>query len=240
MTIENNKKTEAIKVSLEIFLTQVENQKQMLAGKKSYIYIDDKIVPYDPREKAELFIIVTSTLGNLIKQFVSQDDLNSVKKLRETELLFLKIDSLSEFKFPDYKSQIHPTFLIYSDMDLQLDKLLKKAENLTSRGHNLAGIEAKSIVTLLRPLNHTFFKEKRIGYYDYRKQALNIINQGRTELEKHRGNKKILGNLIILILTLGTAFIINKAANGHFLFFQKTNSSEQLDRVTQTISQLHL
>jgi hypothetical protein len=81
MTIENNKKTEAIKVSLEIFLTQVENQKQMLAGKKSYIYIDDKIVPYDPREKAELFIIVTSTLGNLIVNVRGSTSFNTEKSL---------------------------------------------------------------------------------------------------------------------------------------------------------------
>ncbi|HEY2567608.1 MAG TPA: hypothetical protein VGH95_07920, partial [Candidatus Aquirickettsiella sp.] len=99
MAIENNNKTEAIKACLLVLLNTLENKKQMIATKKSYIYIDDKIAPYVPRDELDSLNIGTSTLSNLIKQFKSVDDLNSVKKLRQTELLFFKTDSLSEFKF---------------------------------------------------------------------------------------------------------------------------------------------
>jgi hypothetical protein len=44
----------------------------------------------------------------------------------------------------------------------------------------------------------------------------------------------------LVILTLGTAFIINKAVNGQFLFSQKTDSAQKLDDLTQTVSQLSL
>ncbi|HEY2566537.1 MAG TPA: hypothetical protein VGH95_02350, partial [Candidatus Aquirickettsiella sp.] len=99
MTIEDNNKTEAIKDYLVVLLEKLENQKQIIATKKSYIYIDDKVAPYVPRDELNSLNIGTSTLSNLIKQFKSVDDLNSVKKLRQTELLFFKTDSLSEFKF---------------------------------------------------------------------------------------------------------------------------------------------
>jgi len=64
-------------------------------------------------------------------------------------------------------------------------------------------------------------------------------------LEQHRGYKKLLGNLILLILTLGIAFIINKfiinkALNDHFLFFQKTDSAKQLDGISQLVSENYL
>lgn len=168
-------------------------------------------------------------------KFTSVDDFNSIKKLREAELFFLENEGLKKFKFPDYKSYISPSFIKYVEIELELDKFAKKALDLSYRGHNLAAREADTIVSRLRDLNHWHFNKRRIGYYDYKFRALEIINEGRPELEKHRGYKMLLGNLILLISTIGTAFIGNKAVNGHFLFFQKTESAKQLDEISQTL-----
>lgn len=232
----NNEKTEAIKASLVVLLNQLENRKQRIIPKKAYIYIDDKIAPYIPRDEIEFLNIGISTLSNLNKQFESVDDLNSVKKLRQAELLFSKSTGLKDFTFPDYKSWINPTFLIYVEIEIQLDGFDRKAIDLLHRGYKSAGEEASWVVFNLRNLNQWFFKEKRIDYEDYRSKTLDLINQCRPELAQHRGYKKLLGNLILLILTLGTAFIVNKTINGHFLFFQKTDSAKQLDELSQILA----
>lgn len=175
-----------------------------------------------------------TTLENL--KFASVDDFNSVKKLREAELFFLENEGLKKFKFPVYKSHISSDFIKYVEIELELDKLAKKALDLSYRGHNLAAREADTIVSQLRDLNHWHFNKRRIGDYDYKSRALKIINEGRSELEKHRGYKMLLGNLILLISTLGTVFIVNNAVNGHFLFFQKTDSAKHLDTISQTLT----
>lgn len=236
---ENNKKTENIKVSLGVLLTKLENRKQIIATKKSYIYIDDKIPPYVPRDELESLNIGTSTLSNLIKQFKSVDDLNSVKILRETELLFLKTDSLSEFKFPDYQSNISPDFLIYADIEIQLDALDKKALELLHRGHTLVGTEASWVVLFLRNSNLLYFQEKEIDYFEYKTNVLLVFDRARPLLEQHRGCKKILTNLAALISTLGIAFIVNKCINNRYLFFPETKSSELLIKLEHRVSKLN-
>lgn len=239
MTIENNKKTEAIKFCLVVLLNELENRKKMISTRKSYIYIDDKIAPYVPRDELESLNIGTSTLSNLIKQFESVDDLNSVKKLRQTELLFLKTDSLSEFKFPDYQSKISPDFAIYADIEIQLDALDKKALELLHRGHELVGTEASWVVLTLRNLNQWYFQEKKINYFEYKTNVLAVFDEARPLLKQHRGCKKILTNLAALISTLGIAFIVNKFINNRYLFFPETKSSEQLTELEQTVSKLN-
>lgn len=239
MTIENNNKTEAIKAYLVVLLERLENQKQIIATQKSYIYIDDKIAPYVPRDKLESLNIGTSTLSNLIKQFKSVDDLNSVKKLRQTELLFLKTDSLSEFKFPDYQSNISPDFLIYADIEIQLDVLDKKALELLHRGHTLVGTEASWVVLFLRNSNQLYFQEKEIDYFEYKTNVLPVFDRARPLLEQHRGCKKILTNLVALISTLGIAFIVNKCINNRYLFFPETKSSELLIELEHRVSKLN-
>lgn len=125
--------------------------------------------------------------------------------------------------------------LAYADIEIQLDVLFKKSADLFYRGHYLAGNEVKGLVFDLKDLNRWYFKEKRMDYDDYQSEALYIIQKARPVLEEHRGYKKLLGNLAILILTLGTAFIVNKALNGRYLFFQKTESAKQLDKISRTL-----
>lgn len=67
MTIENNKKTESIKKSLNELLIKLESEKQEIGFKESYIYMDDKTVPVFPRDKLELLDIATSLLSCLIE-----------------------------------------------------------------------------------------------------------------------------------------------------------------------------
>lgn len=238
MTIENNKKTEAIKKSLNELLMKLEHEKQKISSKKSYIYIDDKIAPVIPRDKLEFLNITTSLLTCLIENFFSVDDLSSVKKLRETEIFFSNNYDLKKFTFPQYASQIDFILLTYADVEIELDTFDEKAKELLRRGHKKAGTQASWVVFVVRELIKFDFQEVKNNNFDYKANALAVINEAKPELEKHRGCKKLLGNLLLLILTLGTAHIANKIVNKHFLFFRETDSSKKLKQLEHTISKL--
>ncbi len=240
MTIwaENNKKTEAIKESLGELLIKLERQKQMIVTSNTYIYIDDKIAPYDPRDQLESLNRATGLLGNLTRQFDSVDDFNSIKKLRETELYFLNNHDLRKFTFPNYSSQIDPKLLGYVNIEIRLDKLSKKAKDLECRGYHSEGMIAKGVKIELQKLNFWYFEAELIDSNDYKTRALTIINEARPLLEQHRGCKRILTNLAALILTLGTAFLVNKCVNNRFLFFPETDSAKKLNELMNQINEL--
>lgn len=231
----NNKKTNNIKESLAELLSQLKEQRRIATDIQPYMYSGDGLGPYVCVGVVALNKGINELI-NLNADFESVDDFDSVKKLRETEIFFLNTDGLKDFKFPDYKSQINPIFLMYVEIELQLDTFDKKAIDLLHRGYKSAGEEASWVVLNLRNLNQWFFQDKKFNYDYYQSRALDVINQSRPELEKHRGYKEILVNLILFITTLGMALGINKVVNGHFLFFQKTDSAKQLDEISQTLT----
>jgi hypothetical protein len=124
---------------------------------------------------------------------------------------------------------------VYCQIDRQLSELENKAKDLRDRGHNEAFDKATTIVNALRELNRDYFTEKKIDYNTYKEKSLKLIHQERPELDKHRGCQQILANLLIFIVTLGTAQLVNKACNGNFLFFNSTDSAKKLDNLSQAI-----
>jgi hypothetical protein len=74
-----------------------------------------------------------------------------------------------------------------------------------------------------------------MDYDAYQSKASIILQKARPALAQHRGYKSLLGNLSLLIGTLGMAFIINKCVSGRYLFFQKTDSVKQLDEISQAV-----
>jgi|ERR1043165_9897163 len=118
-----------------------------------------------------------------------------------------------------------------------LEKLEKKAKDLQNRGHTQAYSQAKYIVEQLHVLNQNYFT-KEIPYDTYRTSAMDVINKNQSELNKHRGFKKILGNLMIGITTLGAAQVLNKICNGRFLFFKQTSSSKCLENLNNVIKKM--
>jgi hypothetical protein len=124
---------------------------------------------------------------------------------------------------------------IYLQIGRQLNELENKAKDLCDRQHTPASSKASTIVNVLRGLNRDCFIEKKIDYNTYKEKSLKLIHQERPELDKHRGYQQILANLLIFIVTLGTAQLVNKAYNGNFLFFNSTDSAKKLDNLSQAI-----
>ncbi|WP_218814700.1 hypothetical protein [Rickettsiella endosymbiont of Dermanyssus gallinae] len=148
---------------------------------------------------------------------------------------------LSKHKADGAESQkedvINPEKLIYTQIEMQLAKLENKAKSLRAYDHILAYCKATNIVLILRDLNRDYFLEKKIDYKTYKEKSFDIINQQRPELDKHRGYKQVLGNLLILIATLGIGQLLNKACTGNFLFF-KTDSAKHIDTLSNMIEKM--
>ncbi len=223
MPSHHENKNKAVEKSLALLLRRLKEAKRKEAGWGPYAYQGDMEALNDGIRALEN------------TQFASVDDFGSVKELVEVEQLFSQTYRLNNFCFPDYKSYIHPALLAYVEIEVQLDNLEMKAYDLAYRGHRLAASEAANVVFQLRGLNGWYFGKRKIEYNDYQANALRIINESRSVLEQHRGYKQILGNVIVLILTLGTGFIIHKAISGHFLFFNQTDSAKQIDALSQTV-----
>ena len=231
INMENFTQNKTVNEFLSEFLKLLETKKSIILHLKKQTDRDNRL------ERGSSFLTMLDKGIDVIKsiQFKSVDDLGSVKKLRETELFFLETDGLKEFKFQDYKLQINPIFLMYVEIEMQLDILDRKALHLLYRGYRLTGEKASWIVINLHNLNDWYFNEKIIEYDFYKSEALELIHDAQS-LSKHSVYEKILANLLLLILTLGTAFVFNKAVNGHFLFFQKTVGAEQFDAISKILS----
>lgn len=242
MANKNNNTTtvEVIKKNLNDLLIKIEHAKKTLRSKKSYIYIDHTIPPFIPSEKLDILDVTTGLLTDLTEQIRSLDNLNSVKRLRQAELFFLNNYELRIFTFPSYASQIDPLLIDCANLEIAIDAFDNKAKDLLKRGHETAAINANWIVFVIRLLIKVSIKnkDKKINNFNYKDHALGEILKARPILEQHRGWKKIIANLILLITTLGTAHICNKIFNNHYLFFRETESAKQLNQIEQKVSNL--
>jgi len=176
------------------------------------------------------------TLKNM--QIVSFEELESVKTIIKLEQFVSKNYYLDDFHlfFPNYKSNIQSDLFNHANIDIYLDNLTDKSQALIRRGHDLVAEKIQSVVSDVRKLNDEYFTQHKINSEQYKKEALRVINDSRPILEKHRGFKKILGNLALFILTMGTAFLINKSCTGHFLFFKQTDSAGLLQSLSTGVA----
>lgn len=228
---QNHKKTKSVKYALAFILVELKKLEIRIDSSYSYTCHDILTVFDNKIKDLKEGIRILEAI-----QFKSVDDLHSVKKLRAAELFFSTKPILNIFAFPNYKSKVNPVFLAYVDIEIQLEGLFKKSQALFYRRHHSAGNAAERLFFDLTALNHRYFNEKRMDYGDYRSKAFTMIQRARPELAQHRGCKKILGNLSLLIFTLGSAFVLNKCVSGHYLFFQQTESEKQLDKISQVVN----
>lgn len=158
--------------------------------------------------------------------------------------------SSTEFLNPTYPKDIdaaqyvYPFHLSRGNFIMQLDAIRVKGEQLIAKGHVKAGQTARNLVSTLEREAERFFKRES-STVEFKSIYETEISKARVELEKHRGWKRVLGNLAIALGTLVVGFIvagsIHKATTGRFLFFNNTRSKlmlDTLDSVTETLVQL--
>lgn len=220
------RETDKLEKELEQLLRQLKEARRKEVGK----FWSDKA-------RLEILDKVIKDLENSPLDSIA--DFCTVKNWFALELLFKESAILKKYCFPCYKNVVESRLLCHASMDVYLDKLEAKSNNLRCRGYILAACEAKWLVFELRSLNQWYFSEERLTYSEYQARAFQAIQGSLLVLGQHRGCKFLLINLSALIFTAGIAFLLNKVCTGKFLFFQKTDSASYLDKLGQMVNAAH-
>lgn len=168
------------------------------------------------------------------KLFISVDDLSSVKTLIKLDQLICK--TCPALCLSSYEYLIKPKILAQAKIEVQLDILEEKMQNLKARNCLSAAIAAQQIITDLHELNNRYFVKEEIKDIEYTANALEIIDKNKPILEEHRNYNYIIANIVLAILTAGTALLFHKVNYGNFLFFSETNSMQKIKPLKQLIA----
>ncbi|MES2142327.1 MAG: hypothetical protein V4471_05525 [Pseudomonadota bacterium] len=178
---------------------------------------------------------VRKELLKIKEMSISVDDLNSVKSLVKLHQFIEKTHQ--NLHFSSYERFIKPKILAHAKIEVQLDILKEKAQSLTERNCPSAASAAQQIITDLHTLNNRYFIKEEIKDAEYKVKALEIIGKNKSILEEHRDYNYIIANIILAILTVGTAPLIHKVKYGNFLFFTQTDSIQKIAPLKQLITE---
>ena len=120
-------------------------------------------------------------------------------------------------------------------------QLKTQAASLKSRKEMPAYKAAQNLYDGISEAATTYFSAKQTDatYTTFNKCCQRHIDAARPELEKQRGFKKIIGNIIIAIRSFGCEFMQNKTETGQYLFdkfpFFKTKSQDIVHHIAEEI-----
>lgn len=117
----------------------------------------------------------------------------------------------------------------------QLSVILEKGKQLRKDGHLIAADKADELHRNLTERSQTYFSNPtEEAYITFKKLSKGDIEKAHEELDKHRGWKRVLGNIGLAILGFGVLYLVAVAINRN-IFFNKTDSSEKLDNFERII-----
>jgi hypothetical protein len=123
-------------------------------------------------------------------------------------------------------------------LKVALARLDQGADNLAKRGFTEDGACAKNLKNNLTAMKD-LLDQKKINYETFEYRANNAIAKALPKLEKHRGYKRMLGNLALAVVGMGVLYLlaisVNKIMTGNLLFFSKTRSATLVDEIKKEI-----
>ncbi len=118
----------------------------------------------------------------------------------------------------------------------QLKLILEKASQLRKDGHLTAADAADHLYKKLNTQAQNYFSDPTEEAYNaFKEQAKAEIKQAHIELDKHRGWKRVLGNVFLAIIGFGVLYLAAVLINRN-VFFNNTDSSEKLDELESNLS----
>jgi hypothetical protein len=126
-------------------------------------------------------------------------------------------------------------YLSDTPADTQLSVISEKATKLRNDGHLTAADKADQLYTNLTKSSQTYFAyPTEEAYVTFKNQIKDDIKNAHKELDKHRGWKRLLGNIGLAILGFGILYLAAVVINRN-VFFNKTDSAEKLDNLEKFI-----
>ena len=121
---------------------------------------------------------------------------------------------------------------------LQLNTLALKKMEFIQRREKLAYQVVKKLERKLKDAQYSYYRQPdEVNYLLFKEKAELLIADARVELDKHRGWKQLLGNLLCAVLGLGVFYLAAVIYNNGHLFFA-TDSSKKMDALERSIEDL--
>ncbi|MCP0913280.1 leucine-rich repeat protein [Legionella sp. 27cVA30] len=167
-----------------------------------------------------------------IKNFSSTD----IKKTRE------KYPLLSEEESGKYLDAFNRFHQCCAELSKKHSDFVTRDEKAATRGtHELLNTLQLAYMDYMKDAREIEEKSKLSERAKaFRQTCQEAIDKATPELEKHRGVKKILTNLAIALVTLGTAFVVNYALTGRFFFHPATASEKILNKASKAIEEIDI
>lgn len=161
-----------------------------------------------------------------------------IKKVANTENLSELLKNIVEKKVINTKKEIEFSSNLKKKIKAftsQLDVILEKGKQLRKDGHLIAADKADELHRNLTIRSKKYFSNPiKDNYTIFKKLSIDDINKAHIELDKHRGWKRVLGNIGLAILGFGVLYLVAVAINRN-IFFNKTDSSVKLDNFKRLI-----
>ncbi len=107
-----------------------------------------------------------------------------------------------------------------------------------------AAVEAMELCLALKEEADNYFLHEKTQktYYTFKDSCLKKLYYAKPELEKHRGMKQILGNILLAIVGLGVGYLaacaVNRVITGNFLFFNETSSANKINKLERSLFEI--
>jgi ankyrin repeat protein len=124
---------------------------------------------------------------------------------------------------------------ILDKLEIQLCAIKNKAKELKQRKFDAAYTVARNLYKNLLEYKNQCSKNE-IDYPQFKEQSLTAIKEARTKLEKHRGWKEVLANIVYCVVGLGVFYLGACWYKGSFFKF-KTDSEKKLDLLKHHIEE---
>lgn len=168
--------------------------------------------------------------------FLSCENFQSVKYLIEVENYLKKYFKKSIY-FSGFRKLILKDVLIHAEIEIKLDALKGDADVLYKNDCKLQ-LEYNALINSInriRKFNKEHFIDKSYDYQSYQAKVLDVILQNKNCFKRNVSFNALLLNFIAFFLTGGLAFIVNKAVNGHLLFFNNKDISKKINELENKI-----
>jgi hypothetical protein len=129
---------------------------------------------------------------------------------------------------------------LIESFQIQLKQIKDKETELEKKGHFKAAYKAQILHNTLQEAVTKL--QDKWDFETFNTDCRTAITRAKPELEKHRGWKKVLVNLALLVVGLGVlnmlAVVFNKKLTKNFLFVVETDSSHKLEQLEQAVTSI--
>tara|TARA_B110000879_G_scaffold209391_1_gene296997 strand:+ start:187 stop:1011 length:825 start_codon:yes stop_codon:yes gene_type:complete len=163
---------------------------------------------------------------------------DSINKIKNS--LVIAQWNLDHAKIVSKRTLLNQHSSLIQDVEQKISDVRLKSINLSQRGFTQDAKVADTLANKMTELLKSFIDSP--ADVDIKARCTPIINNAKQSLNSHRGWGQVLTNLALAVAGLGVIYLaaglINKATTGHFLFFNQTDTFNQVTTLENSFDNL--